>query len=107
MEDRPGAIIAQMHSEMFMHSHGIHQCLVELTRLLEVVQHGARMVGRPGSGLILVVTAITPGAWRLIPTTPIAGLSRPVLDRARRITREVTRKPISIAGVVTVPGRPL
>src|SRR6266702_381841 len=97
MVGRPGAIIARMPNAMFMHSHGIRQHRVEHMKLVEVVQRGVRMAGRPGSVLILVAIDIIPGAWLLILTIPIVGLFRPVRGRGKRITREGTRKPISMA----------
>src|SRR6266516_33728 len=106
MEVRPGPTIDPMPSAMSTRLLGTRVTRVVPTKLVAVAQHGARMAGRPGSVLIRDVTAITHGAWRLIPTTPIAGLSRPAQDRGRRITREAMRKPTSIAGAVTAPGKP-
>src|SRR5436309_13794109 len=105
MADRPGAIIAQMLNAMFMRSDGIQQHRAGHMKLVEVVRRGVRMADRPGSVLILVAIDIIPGAWLLILTIPIVGLFRPVRGRGKRITREGTRKPISIAGVATAHGK--
>src|SRR5437667_12597289 len=105
MVGRPGAIIAPMPNAMFMHLHGIQQPRAGHMKLVEVVQRGARMADRPGSVLILVVIGIIPGAWLLILTIPIVGLFRPVRGRGKHITREGTRKPISIAGVAMAHGK--
>src|SRR5947209_15654991 len=73
---RPGAIIGQMPNATCMHLHGIQRPRAGHMKLVEVVQHGARMADRPGNVSMMVVTAIIPGPWRLIMTIPIAGLSR-------------------------------
>src|SRR6266480_6069478 len=105
MVGRAGWIIVQMPNVMCMHLHGIQQYRAEHMKLVEVVQHGVRMAGRPGSVLMLVAIEITPGVWLLILTIPIVGLFRPAQGLERRITLEGTRKPISIAGVEMAPGK--
>src|SRR5436309_7639813 len=105
MVGRPGAIIAQMPNVMFMRSHGIQQHKAGHMKLVEVVPRGVRMADRPGSVLILVAIDIILGVWLLILTIPIVGLFRPVQGRGKRITREETRRPISIAGVAMAHGK--
>src|SRR5712692_242538 len=100
-----GPIIVLMLSVMCTPLPGTQRYPIAPMKPVVEAQHGVMMVARPGNALMQDVIVTTPGAWQLIPTTPIAGLSQPAQDHVKHITLKATRKPISIAGVAKVHGK--
>src|SRR6266516_1541900 len=97
MVGRHGAIIALARSATFTHWHGIQMCRVVPTRRVGAAQPGVTMEDGRGKLPIRAVIATTPGDWRLTLKTLIAGISRRVLARDRRIVT-AWRRHLSTAG---------
>src|SRR6266567_3128730 len=104
MVGRHGAIIALARSATFTHWHGIQMCRVVPTRRVGAAQPGVTMGDGRGKLPIRAVIATTPGDWRLTLKTLIAGISRRVLARDRRIVT-AWRRHLSTAGAGMGDGR--
>src|SRR6266581_3127138 len=104
MEGRHGATIALARSATFTRWHGIHASRVAPTRRVVAAQPGVTMEDGRGELLIRGAIATTRGDWRLTLKIPIAGTSRRVPARDRRIVT-AWRRHISIAGAAMDHGR--
>src|SRR5205809_8038810 len=104
MAGRHGATIALARNATFTRWHGIHACGAVLMRRVAAAQPGGTMGDGRGKLPTWDATATTRGDWRRTLKTPIAGTSRQVPVRDRRIVT-ARRRHLSTAGAGMGRGR--